>query len=71
LVCAQAEEIIAVGRNFGTIGHKVNGAGGDGGSVTLLCDGDRAKKREMLGALQLRGYSHLPLYISRRGLRVW
>ena len=71
LVCRQADDIIAVGRDFGTIGHKVNGAGGDGGSVTLLCDGDRARKREMLGALQSRGYSHLPLYISRRGLRVW
>ena len=71
LVCEQADEIIAVGRAFGILGHKVNGAGGDGGSLTLLCDGDRARKREMLAVLESRGYRHLPLYISRRGLRVW
>ncbi len=71
LVCEQADEIIAVGRDFGTLGHKVNGAGGDGGSLTLLCDGDRARKREMLAAFEARGYRYLPLYISRRGLRVW
>lgn len=71
LVCEQAEEIIAVGKEFGTLGHKVNGAGGDGGSITLLCDGDRSRKRAMLAALEALGYRHLPLYISRRGLRVW
>lgn len=71
LICEQADEIAAVGRAFGAIGHKVNGAGGDGGSLTLLCDGDRARKREMLAELESRGYRHLPLYISRRGLRVW
>jgi D-glycero-alpha-D-manno-heptose-7-phosphate kinase len=71
LVCEQADDIISVARDFGTLGHKVNGAGGDGGSLTLLCDGDRAKKRRMLTAMDERGYRHLPIYMSRRGLRVW
>ncbi len=71
LVCEQADEIISVGREFGIVGYKVNGAGGDGGSLTLLCDGDRAKKRQMLAALERVGYPHLPIYMSRRGLRVW
>ena len=71
LVCEQADEIIAVGHDFHVLGYKVNGAGGDGGSVTLLCDGNRARKRQMLATLESSGYRNLPLYISRRGLRVW
>jgi len=71
LVCGQADEIISIGREFNILGYKVNGAGGDGGSLTLLCDGDRARKRQMLATLENSGYRHLPIYMSRRGLRVW
>ena len=71
LVCARFEEIIALAADFGTLGWKVNGAGGDGGSITLLSDGDMAKKRRMLQTLAARGYQSLPLYLSRSGLRVW
>ena len=71
LVCGQADEIISIGREFNILGYKVNGAGGDGGSLTLLCDGDRARKRQMLAALDNGGYRNLPIYMSRRGLRVW
>ena len=71
LVCGRFEEIIALASEFGALGWKVNGAGGDGGSITLLSDGDMAKKRRMLKALDARGYQALPLYLSRSGLRVW
>lgn len=36
LVNADARQVIDVGRTHGALGWKVNGAGGDGGSVTLL-----------------------------------
>ncbi len=71
LVSAKAEEISAIGRDFGVLGVKVNGAGGDGGSVTLLCDGDRARKRQLVAALRSAGFLYLPIVLSRRGLRVW
>jgi D-glycero-alpha-D-manno-heptose-7-phosphate kinase len=71
LVCASAEEIISIGKEFGVLGAKVNGAGGDGGSLTLLCDGDRARKRQLVAALNAGGFQHLPVVLSRRGLRVW
>lgn len=71
LVGEKAREIIAVANDFGVLGAKVNGAGGDGGSLTLLCDGDRARKRRLLAALEARGYRHLPTFLARRGLRVW
>jgi D-glycero-alpha-D-manno-heptose-7-phosphate kinase len=71
LVGEKADEIIAVANDFDVLGAKVNGAGGDGGSLTLLCDGDMARKRQLLAALGARGYSHLSIFLSRRGLRVW
>ena len=71
LVGDKAEEILAVSKDFGVLGAKVNGAGGDGGSVTLLCDADRARKRRLLAALHARGFRHLQTVLARRGLRVW
>jgi D-glycero-alpha-D-manno-heptose-7-phosphate kinase len=71
LVCANAEEIISIANDFGVLGAKVNGAGGDGGSLTLLCDGDRARKRQLVTALNAEGFQHLPVVLSRCGLRVW
>lgn len=71
LVCDRFEEIIALAGDFGALGCKVNGAGGDGGSVTILSDGDMAQKRRMLKAISACSYSVLPFYLSRQGLRVW
>jgi D-glycero-alpha-D-manno-heptose-7-phosphate kinase len=71
LVCRDFEQIIATARRYDCLGCKVNGAGGDGGSITILTDGDMRKKRRMIEALQEDGYSHLPVYLSRLGLRVW
>jgi D-glycero-alpha-D-manno-heptose-7-phosphate kinase len=71
LVCAPMEEIISVAGDFGALGVKVNGAGGDGGSLTLLTDGDMARKRRLLRALFEKGFHSLPIYLSRQGLRVW
>jgi D-glycero-alpha-D-manno-heptose-7-phosphate kinase len=71
LVCPKMEEIIAVAREFGALGVKVNGAGGDGGSLTILTDGDMSKKRAMLRTLTGHAFTSLPLYLSRQGLRVW
>jgi len=71
LVCGAFDEIITIARSFNALGCKVNGAGGDGGSITVLCDGDMARKREMIRRIEECSYRHLPIYLSRRGLRVW
>lgn len=71
LVCPAFEEVIAIGNEFGAAGCKVNGAGGDGGSVTILTDGDVARKRRMVRALHEHDYRVLPVYLSRQGIRVW
>jgi D-glycero-alpha-D-manno-heptose-7-phosphate kinase len=36
LVSEPAQEVIRLGRRHGAVGWKVNGAGGDGGTVTLI-----------------------------------
>ena len=61
LVCADAERVIAAAREAGALGWKVNGAGGEGGSVTVLC-GDEMPVFDV-GVV-------LPLRLSRQGVRV-
>ena len=71
LVCERFEELIDLARSFGAVGWKVNGAGGDGGSMTILGDGDAARKRAFLGEAERHGFRTIPVYLSRHGLRIW
>jgi len=71
LVCPKFEDIISIAEDFDVLGCKVNGAGGDGGSIAILTNGDMARKREMQKVLEEKGYPSLPIYLARRGLRTW
>lgn len=71
LVCPSFEQIISVAEEFEALGCKVNGAGGDGGSVAILTRPDMFQKRAMVRALEQCGYQSLPIHLTRRGLRVW
>lgn len=73
LVSAEAESVIALAREHGAIGWKVNGAGGEGGSVTLLCGPESEKKRAFMNAVPELdpAFRVLPIYLSRFGLRQW
>ena len=71
LVCARFEKAIEIARRFDVQGCKVNGAGGDGGSITILGNGDTAMKRRMADALAQEGMHPIPIYLSRYGVRVW
>jgi D-glycero-alpha-D-manno-heptose-7-phosphate kinase len=73
LVSADAQHVIEIAQDFGAVGWKVNGAGGEGGSVTLLCPALSYTKREMLRAIQEANplYKNIPIYLSRYGLRIW
>ena len=71
LVGADAERVIETAMAQGAIGWKVNGAGGDGGSLTIL-SADRAAKDALerrVDALDAR-YRSLPIGISSVGLQV-
>jgi D-glycero-alpha-D-manno-heptose-7-phosphate kinase len=73
LVSPLAHEVIAIARRHGALGWKVNGAGGDGGSMTILSGNSPSQKRKMVQAIEAvdPGIAHIPIYLSRVGLRVW
>lgn len=73
LVSEPARQVIEIARRYGALGWKVNGAGGDGGSLTLLCGPSSADQRALLAAIEAEStlYRNIPIYLSRSGLRVW
>jgi D-glycero-alpha-D-manno-heptose-7-phosphate kinase len=73
LVSADARRVIEIARAHGGIGWKVNGAGGDGGSVTILCDSLSPAKRAMIREIEEDNalFHNIPIYLSRHGLRTW
>ena len=73
LVGAEAQQLIELAQAHGALGWKVNGAGGDGGSLTLLMGAESAQKRRLIRDLAGANshFQHIPIYLSRYGLRVW
>jgi D-glycero-alpha-D-manno-heptose-7-phosphate kinase len=73
LVSPTHQAVIQLAREHGALGWKVNGAGGDGGSVTILGGRKAAANRDMLRAItsQVPGTQNIPVHLSPRGLRVW
>jgi D-glycero-alpha-D-manno-heptose-7-phosphate kinase len=73
LVCAEAETAIGVAASSGAWGWKVNGAGGDGGSLTILCGPEADAARELGRSLHQADprFEVIPTRLSLEGLRVW
>jgi D-glycero-alpha-D-manno-heptose-7-phosphate kinase len=68
LVNPLAQEVIAVAERHGAVGWKVNGAGGEGGTVTIVGPEDPATLVDALGATA--GLAVLPLRPAREGARI-
>ena len=73
LVSAEARRVIEIAKEHGALGWKVNGAGGDGGSLTLLTGTLSHVKRAMIRVIETenRLFQNIPIYLSRYGLRTW
>jgi len=73
LIGAAHQQIIEIARTHGAGGWKVNGAGGTGGSVTVLTSPDRSAKRATVAAVEAANpsYRSIPIRMARHGLRVW
>jgi D-glycero-alpha-D-manno-heptose-7-phosphate kinase len=73
LVSKDAQTLIDVARTGGALGWKINGAGGEGGSVTLLCGPGDELKLQLLSAVRESNplFRIIPTHLSRHGLRVW
>lgn len=72
IVGPDAQRVIDIAAAHGALGCKVNGAGGQGGSITLLCGPDPGPTRQLLGAVARAGpgVRVIPTTLSRAGLRV-
>jgi len=73
LVSEDAQKVIEIARQHGALGWKVNGAGGEGGSITILCGDNSSAKRRMIAEIEQENplFKNIPIYLSRYGLRVW
>jgi D-glycero-alpha-D-manno-heptose-7-phosphate kinase len=72
LVSAQAHRAIDIAAAHGASGWKVNGAGGDGGSLSILCGPDPTRRTALERALGAADplLRVIPIRLSERGLRV-
>ncbi|HQZ18057.1 MAG TPA: GHMP kinase [Vicinamibacteria bacterium] len=73
LIGAEARKVIEIAKAHGALGWKVNGAGGEGGSLTLLCGESSERKRALIREIEQssEAFRSIPIYLSRHGLRVW
>jgi D-glycero-alpha-D-manno-heptose-7-phosphate kinase len=73
LVGKKARRVIEIAKEHGALGWKVNGAGGEGGSVTILCGPISYIKRKMIAEIDKESamFKSIPIYLSRYGLRIW
>jgi D-glycero-alpha-D-manno-heptose-7-phosphate kinase len=73
LIGERARQVIAIARRFGVAGVKVNGAGGAGGSVTLLLEAGARKKHELIEEIEKAHpeFRHIPVRLAPYGLRRW
>jgi len=72
LISEQAESVIRIARKYNASGWKVNGAGGKGGSLTILCSDQPIHKKKMLGEINSlgKGIKHIPVSLNFQGLEV-
>jgi D-glycero-alpha-D-manno-heptose-7-phosphate kinase len=73
LIGTDALELIGLAQEHGALGWKVNGAGGEGASLTLLCGRSASARQALLRAIPQTNplFQIIPITLSRAGLRVW
>jgi len=72
LVSLKAVQVFEIAKRYGALGWKVNGAGGDGGSVTILSGGDENAQKEMLAEIAAmgEGVRNIGIRLDPSGMRV-
>lgn len=73
LIGQRAQMVIDLAKSLGVQGYKVNGAGGEGGSVTLLLPPGLEKKRQWIKAIEEAHpeFTCIPTNLAPHGLRRW
>jgi D-glycero-alpha-D-manno-heptose-7-phosphate kinase len=71
LVCEAADDVVRLALRHGGIGWKVNGAGGDGGSITVLIENvSSARAFRDAVAASTQPWMVVPHRVARQGLRI-
>jgi D-glycero-alpha-D-manno-heptose-7-phosphate kinase len=72
LISEEADSVIAVAKKHDAIGWKVNGAGGKGGSLTILGSQDEKRREAMLADINSlgKGIRSIPISLARFGVTV-
>ncbi|HEX8150360.1 MAG TPA: hypothetical protein VF591_24465 [Pyrinomonadaceae bacterium] len=73
IIGRDAVRVIDIARRHGARGWKLNGAGGEGGSVTILGGDSSRRTRAMLAEIESADplFRRVPISLSPDGLRVW
>jgi len=73
LIGERAKQVVAIAKRFGVTGWKVNGAGGAGGSVTLLLGPGARDKHALIHEIEeAHGeFRNIPIRLAPYGLRRW
>lgn len=72
LISEEADAVIAVAKKYEAVGWKVNGAGGKGGSLTILNHHEETRRAEMLEEIHAlgKGIRSIPISPARFGMTV-
>jgi len=72
LISEEADSVINIAKKFKALGWKVNGAGGKGGSLTVLGSQDETLRNQMLGEINSmgRGIRSIPISLALSGVTV-
>lgn len=73
LISGGADAVASAARRSGAAGWKVNGAGGEGGSMTVLGPSDDVRRRRMVDKINGLGgdIRVIPIALSSAGLKTW
>jgi D-glycero-alpha-D-manno-heptose-7-phosphate kinase len=73
LIGERALSVIDIAKRHGVAGYKVNGAGGAGGSVTLLLPAAARDKHALIRELETAhpDFRNIPVRLAPHGLRRW
>jgi len=73
LVSKRAKQVIGVAQKCGVAGYKVNGAGGAGGSITLMLRTGAQDKHDLIREIEKAQpeFRHVPVCLAPHGLRRW
>jgi len=72
LISREADSVIKIAKKYRAAGWKVNGAGGEGGSLTILSAQKESLKKQMLQEINSlgKGIKSIPVSLDLSGLRV-